>query len=238
MQHTRCAIIAVTLLAAAPVAAQPSTPAPTAATEGEDILVVGMGSNGYHLSPDQLRGAVRGFEDYRATYAPAARLIWRFRPDGSGAGVALALKSTAETLPVAIATDGTFTLPHDKLLTGQYRLVTTAAKGAIRIQPWAISPGGTHTQFRFGDARLTCRVMWGFLAPGYSLVQRGLFNMVGGCASSRIGIYFNADKPIAAVAIDKWPRSPEVTSDGKAWHIPLYDTRIGNDDLVRITYRP
>jgi hypothetical protein len=116
MRYKCCVIIG--LLVAAPAAAQPPVPLSAAEAEGEDILVVGMGSNGYRLSPEQLRGAVRGFEDYRATYAPAARLIWRFRPDGSGAGVALALKSKDETLPIASMADGTFTLSHDRLLTG------------------------------------------------------------------------------------------------------------------------
>ena len=101
----------------------------------------------------------------------------------------------------------------------------------------AQSPGATATRFRFGDAQLTCRVMWGFRSSDFNFVERGLFNAAGGCASSSVGIYFPSPRPIAAVTIDHWSGKPTIAKDGTAWRLPLYDKHIGNDDLVHITYR-
>ena len=229
MIRTGRAAVAAFLMAATPLMAQTTPP------ESEDIVVLGAGEHGYKLSAEQLRNAVRAFEQYRSQFSPSAQLVWHIIPKRSDVG--LALRNGDERLPIAIAPDGTFTLPHDRLLTGQWHLVSSASKTTIHIHPRAQSPGATATRFRFGDAQLTCRVMWGFRSSDFNFVERGLFNAVGGCTSSRLGIYFASPKPIAAVSIDHWSGKPTIAKDGMAWRLPMYDKHIGNDDLVHITYR-
>lgn len=209
-----------------------------AQTPEDDIVVVGLGDRGYKLTAQQLRAAAATFEQNRAAFAPEARLVWHILPRGPHPEVGLALKSAdGEALAIPVSPEGSFTLPHDRLLTGQWRLVTTVAKGAIRIQPVAMSPGATREAFRMGDARLSCRVHWSFAADQYSIVTRSLFSMVGGCASPSIGIYFSTDRPIAAVHIDHWDKPVDIAKDGKAWRIPLHEKGLSNDAMARITYR-
>ncbi len=229
-------IAAMLLTNATPTLAQ--TPPPPQTAADEDITVVGLGERAYKLNAQQLRAAVGAFEQNRAAFAPQARLMWFLMPRGPHPEVSLALKDNeGEVLPIPVSAEGSFTLPHDKILTGQWRLVTTAAKGAIRIQPVAMSPGATREQFRMGDARLSCRVHWGFISDQYSIVTRSLFSMVGGCASSSIGIYFSTDKPINAVTIDGWSKPIQYGQNNKSWRIPLHEKTISNEAVARVTYR-
>jgi hypothetical protein len=224
-------ILFAALLAAPPASAQSTS-------EGEEITVIGMGANGFRLTPEQLRGAVSGFEQHRATYAPAAQLIWYIQPAPQPGEIALELKSDSGSIPIPVAADGSFTLPHDKILTGTWRLVTSAAKGKIKIEPIAKSPASTREAFRMGDARLTCRAMWGFFAPNMSIVMRGIFSVAGLCTSTRIGVYFSSQKPLRTVTIDHWSKPIDIIKDRKAWRIPLAEAAISNEDLVHITYAP
>ena len=223
--------IMASFIAAPPLSAQ------TAEPESQDIVVLGLGYHGYKLNPAQLRDAVQAFETNRPNLAPAARLLWQITPQASAKDVTLALRSPSENLPILIAPDGTFTLPHDKVLSGQWRLVSTAANGAIRIRPRAQSPGSTPENFRFGDAHLTCRVGMGFIWSETNFLVRSLFKTAGGCASSKFGIYFPSETPIATIHIDRWNTSVAIAKTGKAWRVPLYDKSISNDDRVHITYR-
>jgi hypothetical protein len=219
------------LLVAAPVAAQTTA-------EGEEITVIGMGANGFRLTPEQLRGAVSAYEQHRAAYAPAAQLLWYIQPVPQPGEIALALKSDGGSIPIPVAADGSFTLPHDKILTGTWRLVTNAAKGKIKIEPIAKSPASTREAFRMGDARLTCRAMWGFFSPRMSYVMRGIFNVAGLCTSTRMGVYFSSQRPLQTVTIDRWAKPIDIHKDRKVWRIPLAEAAISNEDLVHITYAP
>jgi len=219
------------LITATPLSAQSTPP------ESQEITVLGMGDHGYKLTAEQLRNAVQAFEQNRASLAPAAQLVWQITPQASASGIALALRGQDESLPIPIAPDGTFTLPHDKVLSGQWRLVSTASKSAIHIRPRAQSPGSTLEQFRFGDAQLTCRVAIGFVWTETNFLMRGVFKAAGGCTSPKLGIYFSSEKPIASIAIDHWDKQTTIAKTGKAWRVPLYDKTISNEDLVHITYR-
>jgi len=199
-----------------------------------DITVVGLGERGYRLTPEILRSAVSSFEQARMEFAPAARLTWQLATPHPT--VKLALTGAAgETLPIAVGADDSFTLPHDKILTGPWRLVSPEP---LRIRPFALSPGGTLAQFRFGDARLSCQLLWGLLSAQSSIMARATLNKAGGCASPRISIYFNSAKPIATISISHAAKAPEIAPDGLSWRVPLGDKAIANDDLVTITYRP
>lgn len=213
------------------------------AGNGDDIVVVGASGKAVHITPEQMRDAVKAFERHRAAYGPQARLVWRFVPPESARGVSLWLRGTdphgaAESLPVPIASDGTFALPHDRLLAGKLRLAAAGAHGTLSIRPRAVSPGSTPSDFRFGDARLTCEVMAGFMSSRINFLERGLFNSLGGCHAGSIRIYFATEHPLGSVAIDNWPHPVEIGKGGNAWRVPFYDKTIANEARVRITYRP
>jgi hypothetical protein len=219
---------------APPTAEQPQA---NPAQEGEEITVVGLGERAYRLTPVQLRGAVAAFEGNRAEFSPTARLTWNVLPRGPHPEVRLALKSKDEVIGVPLGADGGFVLPHDKILSGEFRLVTTAAKAAIKIQPIALSAGATREKFHFGDARLSCRVMWGFISAQYSIMARGAFAMVGGCASSRVKVFMGTERPVASVSIAGWGKPVELGKEARSWLVPLAEKSIANDAAVQVTYQ-
>lgn len=201
----------------------------------DDIVVVGAGGKSLRVSPDQLKGAVRAFEKSRPALSPSASLRWYFIPGSSARGVALWLRSNDEILPVAISADGSFELPSEQLLRGTFRLMASGTHGTVTIRPFALSAGASRTDFRFGDARLSCEVLWGYMAPSTNFLVRGLFRTVGGCRSRRIGIYLTSERPISDVAITNRPQKIDIAANRLAWRVPLYDRMVPNDARVHVT---
>ena len=229
---TNFAPLAVTplLIAAAPPAADPQP--------DNEIVVTAMGEKGYTLTPEKLRDAARAFDAHRAEFAPNARLLWRFRPAESARGVRLALRGDNENIAVEMGEEGAFTLPQSKLLTGHYRLVSSAKSGTVRITPLAGSPGSTLTNYRMGDARLTCEVFVGFMRSEMGLFTRAGFSALGGCSGKRIDMMANTDHPVANVTIDGWPHKVEIATNSQSFRVPFYDHSISNDSHIHVTYRP
>ena len=223
-------------LAIIPLLTAAAPPAPDPLPDNE-IVVTAMGEHGYRLTPEKLRDAARAFEAHRAEFAPNARLLWRFRPAESARGVRLALRGDHQSLPIEITGDGSFTLPQDRLLTGHYRLVSSAKPGAVRITPLAGSPGSTLTNYRMGDARLTCEVYVGFMRSEMGMFTRAGFSAFGGCSGKRISMMASTDRPVAGATIDGWPHKVEIAKDARAFRMPFYDRCIGNDQHVHVTYR-
>lgn len=225
---------ALLLLAAAPAAASVVPPSDEA-----DIVVVGNSGKAYRLTPAQLRAAAEAFLANRGEFAPAARLVWQVIPASAAEGLALTLRCGDNPLPIEIGAKGRFVLPLDPLRSGQCRLTSNRAKkaGGIRISPLALSPGSERDDYRFGDARLSCRVGASFALSEAGMVARGLFSAIGGCASKRIAIYFGSERPIAAVSISQWPGPVEIRKDGKAYRVPLHERGISNEARVRVSYR-
>lgn len=218
------------LLAAAPAAAPP---------DEADIVVVGNSGKAYRLTPAQLRAAAEAFTANRAQFAPAARLVWQVIPASAAEGLALTLRCGDNPLPVEVGAKGRFVLPLDALRSGQCRLTSNRAKkgGGLRISPLALSPGSEREDYRFGDARLSCRVGAALALQEAGLLVRGIFAAAGGCDSKRIGIYIGTQQPISAVTISGWAGKVELMKGGRAYRVPLYDKSIGNEARVRVSYR-
>ncbi len=220
--------------AAAAPAAQPAEEAPVA--EGEDIIVTGMGSGGYRLTADQLRDAVRAYQQHRAEFAPSAPLRWRVRPLSAAEGLEIRLVNrTGDRIAVPLTEDGHFTLPADTILAGGWRLQTNAGRRQIRIQPLTFSPGSDENAYRLGDARLLCRVYWAFANNRFGPLTRVAFGAIGGCSSQRVAIYWGSERPVASV--DAGAGAVDVRADGSAYRLPLHDRTLSNEQRVRVTYR-
>ncbi len=215
--------------------APPATTTDAAIADGEDIIVTGMGSSGYRLTADQLRDAVRAFQQHRAAFAPQANLRWRVIPASEADGLEIRLVSGAERIDLPIDAAGEFTLPADRILSGNWRLQTNAGRRQIRIRPQTFSPGGSEANFRMGDARLMCRVYWAFANNSFSVVQRAMFGAVGGCGSRRVSIWYRSEQAIASASVGTTALG--VRPDGSAFNPPLHDRSIANDARIRLTYR-
>lgn len=217
--------------------AQAQSPTETAAVpDGEDIVVTGLGSGGYRLTADQLRDAVRAFEQHRAEFAPQATLVWRVMPASEAEGLELRLANGDQILPVVIDADARFTLPAAQVLTARWRLQSNAGQRQIRILPVILSPGSTQQDMRFGDARLLCRVFWAFANNQFSVIQRAMFGAIGGCGNRRVTIWYSSEQPLATATVADQPLI--VREDGSAYSPPLHDRSIADDARLRLTYRP
>ena len=234
---------AATLLAfAAPAAvlAQEAAPAAVPApaeeiADGEDIVVTGMGGTGYRLTADQLRDAVRAFEQHKAEFAPDAALRWRVIPTTEADGLIVRLARGAERIEIPVDAAGEFILPAEPILSGDWRLQTNAGRRQIRIRPLTFSPGSDDNGFRMGDARLLCRVFWAFANNQFGVFARMAFGAVGGCGSRRVAIWYRSEQPVAsAVAGDV---AFAVRDDGLAYRPLLHDRAIGDEVRVVVTYR-
>lgn len=232
---------ALLLALAVPASAQsqdvvPDAPIAEASTpDGEDIVVTGMGATGYRLTADQLRDAVRAFEQHKAEFAPDATLRWRVLPVTEAEGLAVRLVRGNERIEVAVDAAGEFTLPAEPVLSGNWRLQTNAGRRQIRIRPLTFSPGSTDSDYRMGDGRLLCRVFWAFANNQFSLFQRMAFGAVGGCGSRRVAIWYRSEEPVATARAGDL--ALDVREDGSAYRPLLHDAGIGNDVRVLITHR-
>ena len=228
------------MLAAAPVAAtvpdMDVTVAPGTDPTNEDIIVTGMGENGYRLTADQLRDAVRAFERGRAEFAPQARLMWEVRPSTAAQNLSLRLTNGQDNVDVAISPQGSFVLPHDLVMRGGYRLASNVSRGQLRIRPAVYSPGADETNLRMGDVRLTCRVFWAFQNNELGFLTRVGFSAIGGCSSRRIGIYWGVERDIADVAIDGYADPIDIRANRRAFRLPLHIRALENDARVRVQF--
>lgn len=229
---------ALLTLAVPPSFAQ-GTLTPPVATEtvgdGEDIVVTGMGTRGYRLTADQLRDAVRAFQQNRAEYGPETQLSWEVIPASEVDGLELRLAMDDRRIPITIDSDGRFTLPADTILSGHWRLQSNAGQRQIRIRPIALSPNSTREDMRMGDARLMCRVYWAFANNEMGVFQRAMFGAIGGCGSSRAVIWYRSERPVATATVGDVPM--RVRDDGGAYNPPLHDRAFDNEARLRITYR-
>ena len=229
------AALAPLLLAAAAAAPAAGAPPPDEA----DIVVVGNSGKAYRLTPGQLRAAAEAFLGNAREFAPAARLVWQVVPASAAEGLALTLRCGDDPLPIELEARGRFVLPLERLRSGKCRLTSNRAKkgGGLRISPLALSPGSERDNYRFGDARLSCRVGASFALSEAGMMARGLFAMIGGCDSKRISIFLGGERAIAGVTIAGWKGPVELAKNGKAYRVPLYDKAISNEARVRVSYR-
>lgn len=238
MRYAAALLLALT--ASCSVLAQEAAPAATPwqnqdATEGEDIVVTGMGATGYRLTADQLRDAVRAFERHKTLFAPNATLRWRIIPSIEADGLVVRLARGTERIDVPVDAAGEFTLPAAQILAGDWRLQTNAGRRQIRIRPLTFSPGSADGDFRMGDARLLCRVFWAFANNQFNVVQRMAFGAVGGCGSRRVAIWYRSEQPVASARAGDV--ALEVREDGSAYRPLLHDASIGDDVRVIVQHR-
>lgn len=120
------------------------------------------------------------FEKYHGL-APDARLRYRLYPRLPGvkvAGTSLTIQSDKVKLPVALASDLSFTLPRDAQALDEYAQVTSNRKSrSFAWGPDVRSPGLPANARRLGDLRLECEIdraatlLVGYKPPLYYVID-------------------------------------------------------------------
>lgn len=208
------------------------------ASSGDEIVVTGS-SRDYKLTGKEFAAALKAFRKYRPGFAPDSALWFEVSPRGgesSLAGVQLALTNgrTRRSLPMGI--DRRIRIPE---IAGEgWRLVHIGRPAQIRIRPWVVSPGTDPTSLRLGDLQVQCRVGWAIARQSQSFVTAGMFDMIGGCASSKIALYQELSRPIASATLLEGGKHAAVPT----WHetrlrMPTYLKGYSPEARVHITYR-
>ncbi len=239
----RLLMIAALTIAAAPAFAQ-SPVAPPAAEDGNtDIVVVGDDGSANALSGDSLRDAAQAFQRHRATYAPAARFVFRVDPVAGEPFDTLDLRlrngrENAEgghdRIDLAIGNDGLFELPVAQVLSGDWGL-RSSSRARLSIRPLILSPGGTQFDRRFGDVRLQCRVYIAFVR--LNLAMRALAGAANVCNRSNVGLYLITPRPIDSVTIAGWSEPITIRPNRLSFRVPLHEDAISNDARMTVRFR-
>lgn len=217
--------------------AAPASPHDAAGSD-EEIVVTG-GSRDYTLTHKEFAAALKAFRKYRPSFAPESELWFEVSARGrdpSLAGVQLALTDGRTRLPLPIGANHRIRVP---VVVGEdWRLIHIGRPASIRIRPWVVSPQTSPADLRLGDLQVQCRVGWAIARQSTSVVVAGMFDMVGGCASSKIGLYQELSRPIAsAMLVEGRRRVPVPTWHETAIRMPTYLKGYTPEARVRIAYR-
>lgn len=203
-------------------------------------IVVTANQDGKHIvRGSDIEEMVEAFNKWRPEYAPNGLLYLQFRPakDQQIDNVEGQLRRDNEVIDLVFNERGLAFIPVERLGDGKWELSFNQVKGKLRIFPTILSPGTDEENRRIGDMRLQCRVFWGYYNNRVNIVFRGLFDLVGGCTTKRVGAYHPVEKEIETAIIDgKSEPQKLLEPDKKAYLVPLSDKEIDNDAMLRITY--
>lgn len=212
--------------------AEEAPPAPS------DEIVVTAVKGMWSLEGKRIRAAQAAFAAGRPRYAPGSRFFLQVISKGGKSldGLSLTLRNGDDLRPIEIDGEHRFELPP--LDSDGWRLSANRTPAEMGVRIWILSPGSSEADRRLGDLRLHCRVGWALIRDRFNFVQRGLFEAIGGCDSSRVRVYNSTTRPIASASV--------VSPDGKSRPIDAKDTRywmpIADKDLpdtarVKLIYR-
>ncbi|MCX7219827.1 MAG: hypothetical protein NTY70_13095, partial [Burkholderiales bacterium] len=123
------------------------------------------------------------FEQQHAL-APQASAKFILKPRNATAalsGVALRLASDAHSLPIALADNGTFSLPRDaQAEQDNAELMINRKKELFRWWPYVRSPQLAAHQRRLGDLRLECQMFWAIHYDDLPFMARNFVRALGG----------------------------------------------------------
>jgi len=222
-------------LALAGVAHAEDAPPPAPSDEIVVTALKGMWS----LEGKRIRAAQAAFAAGQPRYAPGSRLLFQILPKGGRSldGLTLTLRNGDDILPVEPDGEHRFALPP--LDSDGWRLTANRTPAEMGVRIWVLSPGTGETDRRVGDLRLHCRVGWALIQDRFNFIQRGLFNAVGGCDSSRIMIYMGTTRPLASASVtapDGKSRPLDVDK-GLRYRMPIADKDLPDGARVRLTFR-
>ncbi|PVX29260.1 hypothetical protein [Sphingomonas pokkalii] len=205
----------------------------------ENDIVVTASSRDYPLNGKQFEAALKAFRKHRPFFAPQSRLWFEVsarQGDPSLAGVSLALSDGHTRIPLTIGEDHRIAIPE--VAGNSWHLVHVGRPKALRIRPWVLSPNTSGSDLRLGDLQVQCRVGWAIARQSESIFVTGMFDVIGGCASSKIGLYQELGRPIASAILIEGSKQAAIP----VWHdtamrMPTYIKGYTVEARVRIVYR-
>jgi hypothetical protein len=208
-----------------------------AEAEPGEITVVGN-SKSFKLKGKQLQAMVRAYEKGRTEYAPNSRLFFHVAVSGGGSldDIQLSLATDEDNIEIIPDKNGRFTLPPLPKKAKTYELISNQNKKAIKLTPLVLSPPDNVDDRRLGDFRLECRVLWAADTSFFAL--KGMFDLIGGCNSSKVAFYFRSFKPVSEMFIDGAESEDKyaLRGEGAMYRPPIYNKNLGNDARVTFTH--
>lgn len=228
----------------------PAVEAPADASQADDSIatVVVASVRNPALKPYRIMSAgLDAFDEFRHL-APNAVLKFELdKPELAGASktdwnrVTLRIAGDTLSLPVPIASDGTFTLPRSQQAYDEGAdLVTNQKKGAVAFAPRVYTPGLPEYTRRLGDFRLECQVLMAIGKKELGLGQRMMFTTMFGtsdwCSAKRAQIAsVRPEWPIRITQINGAQRR-EIPAQGHRFFAPIQDKSLSDDTLYEFEF--
>ncbi len=244
------ALIFAPIGAAGQEIANPNEAVATVAADGEnamdagnnkdfgEIVVVANREGNYVVGAGDIREMVEAFHKWGPKHAPDSALFLQFKPAKGQelAAIEANLQRGKDNIALPIGADGLARLPVEQMGDGKWDLTMNQVKGKLKIFPLVFSPGTSATDRRMGDLRLQCRVFWGFYNNQVNIFLRGLVDMVGGCTSKNLGIYYPADQPLESALFEGKDQAQRLSPNKSSYLVELWNTSISDDTRLRLTY--
>lgn len=218
-----------------------------AIVEDDPVVAQAVEVNGTK-DPDwkRYRVMLKGLDAFEKHHALAPNAAQKFilRPrkaEGVLKGTTLRIASDDYSLPIALAEDGTFSLPRDaKAVEQDAELLINRKKALFRWWPYVRSPNLAKNQRRVGDLRLECEMFWAVYYDDVPFVARNLVRAFGGpCKSKKVAIGFPADfQGIKSATLVDGERRLELSLNTKlsSFSAPLFDLSFADDAMIEIVY--
>lgn len=192
------------------------------------------------------RVMLKGLDAFEKHHALAPNAVQKFilRPrkaDVPMKGITLRLASDDYLLPIALAEEGTFSLPRDvKAAEQDAELLINRKKALFRWWPYIRSPNLKTNQRRLGDLRLECEMFWAVNYDDAPFFARNLVRALGGpCKSKKVAISFPADfQGIKSATLVDGERRLELPMNTKlsSFSAPLFDLSFADEAIIEIVY--
>lgn len=211
-------------------------------TETKDAEIVVVGSReSSKLNTKALRAARSEFLAHRQRYAPESSLSFVIDKKAGGSFPARQIKLyfTDGTNRVEVETFADSTFMIDALPMSDWLVESNLPRRDVRIEPRILSPRSTRLDYRLGDGRLQCRVMWAMIKASASLLAAPLMRAVqaaGPCTNKKISLYANAPGIIRTAALVEGEQSVplELGNNRLSYRLPMTEQTFSNEARIRI----
>src|SRR5471032_564615 len=233
-------------VSAASVYAQTEDAAPAAAAAAADaapVVEVSSVKNPELKSYRQMLKGVDAFKQFHAL-APATDLKFVLVADDSAVklqDVTLRIAGDSTSIPVPLASDGTFTLEKiQAAVDDNADIVSNKKKNLLHWHADIRTPKVPENARRLGDLRLECEISWAVRQDEMSFFVRNGIKLAGGlCHSTHIMLHYQAPRALASVTLVSGDRREALTVSKKEPRVfmpPLSDTSWNDDALIEYEY--
>jgi len=216
---------------------------PAAAADAAPVVEVSSVKNPELKSYRQMLKGVDAFKQFHAL-APATDLKFVLVADDSAVklqDVTLRIAGDSTSIPVPLASDGTFTLEKiQAAIDDNADIVSNKKKNLLHWHADIRTPKVPENARRLGDLRLECEISWAVRQDEMSFFVRNGIKLAGGlCHSTHIMLHYQAPRALASVTLVSGDRREALTVSKKEPRVfmpPLSDTSWNDDALIEYEY--